>query len=108
MLQFRFHPPLDTAPPWCQKTQREQNQALGDGGGHSRQMVRRADPNVRRLPHLARPCVMYPERTKTVGEGVVVDIVEFVSKREKWTHGVVLLIFMVGTILQGVALLMGN
>jgi hypothetical protein len=48
--------------------------------------------------------VLHPEQPKTVGEGVVIDIVEALSKREKWVHGGSLLFFVVGAALQVVSL----
>ena len=52
--------------------------------------------------------VLRPERQKTVGQGVIVDIREVLSKRERWVHGGALLLFLIGTVLQVFALFVGN
>jgi hypothetical protein len=46
---------------------------------------------------------LHPEQ-KVVGEGIVIDFFEVLSKREKWLHGGALLLLLVGTLLQVLAL----
>jgi cellulose synthase/poly-beta-1,6-N-acetylglucosamine synthase-like glycosyltransferase len=48
--------------------------------------------------------VLHPDQPKTVGHGVVIDVAEFVSERERWFHGGSFLFFVVGFVSQVVGL----